>query len=132
MPNTILSREFVVTGPSKPGFLAEVATAFAEKKINIEAFSGRTTEKNMASLHFVTGDPAKTADTLKNTGWTHTEFPVVCVEVENRVGALAEIAGKLSKANVDIEYGYTSTGSGNMCKAFFRTSDNDKALKILG
>ena len=132
MPRTSLTKEVIITVPNKVGTFAKVTSTLAEGRVNIEACCCYTQDGNTANLHFVNADPAKTSELFKKGGWIPKENPIVCCELNNQVGTLAEAANKLGQAGVDIEYCYTSTGNGNTTKVFFATKDNNKAVKTLG
>lgn len=132
MSKTTLTKEVIVTRSNEVGTLAKVATTFAEGKVNVEACCCYTQDDKTCNFHFVTSDPDKTMNLLRKTGWTHKENPILCVELSNKVGTLADTATKLGNAGVDIDYCYCSTGPGPTTKVFFSTKDNNKALKALG
>lgn len=131
MAKATLTKEVIVTCPNKIGTMGKVTTAFAEAKINIEACCCYTME-GTCNFHFVTADVAKTADVCKKSGWACKENLVVCCELTNKVGTLAETTTKLAQAGVDIDYCYCSTGNGTTTKTYFSTKDNNKCLKTLG
>ncbi len=57
---------------------------------------------------------------------------VVTVEIEDRIGAGAEIGALLGNAAIDIDYCYgTSIGSGRAL-LIFQTNNNKKAAETLG
>lgn len=132
MPKTTLTKEVIVTCPNKVGTLAKVATAFAEAKVNVEACCCYTQDNTTCNLHFITSDPTKTTEACKKSGWTCKTNEVVCCELPNKVGTLADATTKLATAGVDTEYCYCSTGNGSTTKIFFATKDNNKAVKVLG
>lgn len=132
MSKTTLMKEVIVTAANKVGSLSKVITAFAESKVNIEGCCCYVQDKQWANLHFVTSDPGKTESVCKNNGWTWKENPIVCCELSNKVGTLAEATHKLAEAGVDIQYCYTSTGNGAVTKVFFSTNDDNKAAQTLG
>lgn len=130
MAKTKLMKEVVLTCPNQVGALAKVTSALTESQVNIEACCCYTMDKT-ANFHIVTADAAKTMGVCKKAGWDCKESPVVCCELTNKVGTLAETTKKLSQAGVDIDYCYTSTGDGSMTKVILATKDNNKAVKVL-
>ena len=132
MSKTTITKEVIVTCPNKTGTLGKATTTLAEGKVNIDACCCYTMDGNTCNFHLVTTDTGKTTDLCKKGGWTCKENTVVCCELNNKVGALAETTTKLAQAGVDIEYCYVSTGNGSTTRAYFCTKDNNKACKTLG
>jgi hypothetical protein len=57
---------------------------------------------------------------------------VVMLEGDNKSGSLANIANKLAKAKINIEYCYSATSPGaKKGLMILRTSNAQKALKVL-
>lgn len=132
MPKTTLTKEVIVTCPNKVGTLSKVATALAEAKVNIDGCCCYTEDGQTCNFHLVTSDPAKATDLCKKAGWTCETREVLCCELTNKTGTLADAATKLGTAGVDIRYCYATTGNGATTKVFFCTKDNTKAVKVLG
>jgi hypothetical protein len=132
MAKTTLCKEVIVTCPNKVGTLAKVTTALAEAKVNVDACCCYTQDGTTCNFHLVTSDTAKTTDLCKKAGWTCKENAVVCCELNNKPGTLADAANKLAQAGVDTEYCWATTGNGSTTKVFFCTKDNNKAAKVLG
>lgn len=130
MSKTNLTKEVVLTCPNKPGTLAKITSALAKGNINIEACCCYAME-NEAYFHIVTPDSKKTMELCKKSGWGAKESEVVCTELTNKVGSLAEASNKLAEASIDIDYCYTSTGNGSTTKVILATKDNPKTLKVL-
>lgn len=124
--------QLTVTTPDATGTLGKITTPLAKAGINIEAFCVYGME-GTAYCMFVTSNPGKATETLKNAGYTNvTTNDAVRVETESRAGTLSEISNQLGEAGIYIEYCYASTGNGNNDTAIFVTKDNDKAITTLG
>lgn len=68
---------------------------------------------------------------LDRLNYTTEVRDVLKVDLENRPGALAELASKLGNKGVNIEYCYgTLSKKGDMASVIIDVSDIDKALKI--
>ncbi len=60
-------------------------------------------------------------------------MPVIVVEIENKPGALYEIAAKFGDEGININYVYGSAGSpGEKCLFVVSPEDMDLAAKIFG
>ncbi len=124
-------KELVFQTADEVGMLAKVSKALAAAGVNILAVAAYTQE---GKGHFmvVTSDNAKTAESLKSQGTDSAEKDVILLELENKVGALSEISGKLAAAGVNISYLYASAGESPASLIVLGTSDNAKAMEALG
>lgn len=116
---------------NRPGVLASVCKALAEAGVNILALSVSDTVDH-AVVRLIPGDSQKARDVLEKGGALVVETEVLCVELEDRPGALAGLAQRLAEANVNIEYAYGSADSGGNGVLIMRVSDLGAAKKALG
>ena len=119
--------EIFVVLENRPSTLGELCSHLAEHKINIEAIG---VFQDTAKLYVKNINKAmKLLDKLEYT----TEMrDVLKVNLENRPGALAEIAAKLGNKGVNIEYCYGALSKkGDVTSVIIDVSDVDKAIKIL-
>jgi hypothetical protein len=93
---------------NKPGTLAAVCRALADKKINIQAISVSDAVDH-AVVRMVVSDPTKAIHLLGDHGVLVVERDVLMLQGRSRPGALAEIAKKLSEHKINIEYAYSAT-----------------------
>ncbi|MEK0446310.1 MAG: hypothetical protein RLZZ399_1631 [Verrucomicrobiota bacterium] len=116
---------------NKPGTLAEVCEVLAEQGVNIFGMTISDTTDH-AVVRMVVSNPEKALFLLEERGVLVVENNVLLTENLNKPGAFGEIARKLAKAKVNIEYAYLAT-SPNSKKglAVLRVSDTKKALKAL-
>ena len=124
-------QQLTVTTGDKPGMLAEVASVVAEQKINIEAICAYGQE-DKAVFYLVTKDNAKAKQALLAKGWQVKEEEVVMLDLENKPGALANVAAKLKAQNVNLKFCYGTTCTAT-CPARFvlKADNNDAAIKVL-
>ena len=122
---------FIVELVNKPGELARVTEAIATKGIDITAFTGATCGDS-GSLCVLTNDEAGTRRALQDGGFTSREIEVVPAAVENRPGALAEVARQLADAGINIEAAMPTGMAGNNVTIAFATSDPAKTRTALG
>ncbi len=117
---------------NKPGVLAQVTSALADEKINIVAMTLVDSQEH-GVLRFVTDDGDHVRQVLAQINLPTTETEVLCVEMSNRPGALASVAGLLGKNHININYAYVSSGApGGRTTGVFKVADLNKALKLLG
>jgi hypothetical protein len=69
---------------------------------------------------------------LKAAKIRYSEEEVLDVELDNRPGAFAELAGRLAKAKINIRYAYATTSPFARARVVLAVPDVAKALKALG
>lgn len=120
-------KEIVVTTPDKVGMLAEVTGIVAGAGVNILAICAYAME-GQAKFIMLTSDNAKAVNALKAKKMSIQELDAVSVSLNNKVGAAKELAEKLAKAGVDLNYCYGSTGNGSEALFVLSAKDTNKAL----
>src|ERR1700738_1494916 len=117
---------------NRPGALARVCEALAKAEINIHALATSDTVDHTV-VRMVVSDPTKALMLLGEAGTLALETEVLMIETDNEPGTLAQIAERLSKADVNSEYTYMAaslkSARGLM---ILRPSDVDKAMRALG
>lgn len=126
-----IAKQLSVFLSNKPGTLAEVCEELAKAKINIYALTISDTVDH-AVVRMVVSHPQKALEIFEERGVLVVENNVLSVENSNKPGALADIAQKLSKAKINIEYAYLATSPGAKTGLLIlRVEDTKKALKVL-
>jgi hypothetical protein len=116
---------------NKPGTLAAVCEELAKAKINIAALTISDTVDH-AVVRMVVSNPRKALELFEERGVLVVENNVLSIENSNQPGSLAQIATRLSKGKVNIDYAYLATSPGSKKGLLIvRTSDSKKALKLL-
>jgi hypothetical protein len=103
---------FIVEGENRPGELARIAEAIANRGINITSGSlgscgGRGT------VAILSNDESGTRSALLDAGLTFHETEVIPVSLEDKPGSLATVARRLADAGVNIETVIPTGMSGN-------------------
>jgi len=105
------ARQLTVCLPNKPGALAMLAGTLADAKVNVIAVSVvDATEACLVRL--VPEAPKPALKALKAAGLSVVTTPVRIIELPNKVGALAEMADRLAKRKVNINFAYGSAVPG--------------------
>jgi hypothetical protein len=121
-----ISEIFVVL-ENRPSTLGELCSHLAENNINIEAIG---LFQDTAKLFVKNAN--KAIKILNKLGYETDIREVLKVDLENRPGALAEIATKLGDKGVNIEYCYgTLSAKGKSAAVILDVKDINKAAKIL-
>lgn len=122
---------FIVDLKNKPGEVATLAEAIAEKGIDISAFTGATCG-DTGSVALITNDEAGTRRVLTDGKWTYRSVELVVASLANKPGTLAMVTRKLANAGVNIEAAVpTGMSEGNVHIAF-ATDNPAKAKEALG
>lgn len=124
-------RQLSVFLENKPGTLAQVSGALAARKINILALS-ISDAVDHGVLRMVVSHPVQAAHILGEGGMMVVESDVLALSLPNKPGALARLAQKLSKARVNIEYAYGSTGlGGGKAQLIVKVDRPERARRLL-
>lgn len=124
-------KQLVITTVDKIGMLAEISAVLAAEQINLEATCAYAMEAK-AIFYVICADDQKAKQALIQKGYQVKEEDVVIVGLENRVGALSEMALKLKAKNINLLYCYGSACDCDCgCRFVFKAEDNDKAIASL-
>ena len=116
---------------NKPGTLAAVCDELAKASINIYALT-ISDAVDHAVVRMVVSDTHKALQIFGEHGTLAVENDVLMIENSNKPGSLANIAKRLAKAKINIEYAYLATSpSAKTGLLIMRPSKPNKALKIL-
>lgn len=119
--------EIFVILENKPSTLGDLCSHLAENGINIDAIGVfQDTAKLLVS------NVNKAMKVLSKLDYTTELRDVLLVQLENRPGALSEMATKLGNKGINIEYCFgTLSKKKNSTAVVIDVSDIDKAIKIL-
>lgn len=115
----------------KPGLLAEITGALVSSKVNILSVCAYTVEGTAYVDVAADSNPAA-KKALTKLGIKPEEDEAISVEMANKKGELDRIAKALAGAGINIDYVYGTTSTGRTSTCLFGTSDNRKALRVLG
>jgi hypothetical protein len=123
--------QFSVFLVNKPGVLAQVTSALAEAKLNVLAMTLVDSQEH-GVLRVVTDDVPTTRAVLSKLNLPMTETEVLCLDLSNRPGALADVATLLGQNHVNINYAYCTSGApGGRTTGIFKVADPKKATHVL-
>jgi hypothetical protein len=124
--------QLVVSLPNKPGTLAQLCSALGKAGINITALlapevSGR------GKIRVLVDSAERAKDALKEAKLRFSEEEVITMELDNRPGAISEVAEKFAQSKVNIKYAYaTASQASAKATVVIAVSNIEKALGILG
>ncbi len=114
-----------------PGTLAAVCDELANHKVNIYALTISDTIDH-AVVRMVVSDTQLAVHLLESRGVLVIENKVLMIKNSNKPGSLSQIAAKLAKVKVNIDYAYLATTPGEKTGLLIlRASDTKKAFKVL-
>ncbi|MBM3310399.1 MAG: ACT domain-containing protein [Candidatus Aminicenantes bacterium] len=120
--------EIYVVMENRPSMLGDLCSYLAENEINIEAIGvfHDTAKLFVKNLN-------KAVKLLQKLNYTIELRDVLLIDLENRPGALAELATKLGDEGINVEYCYgTLSKKTNLTSVILDVSDIERAVKILG
>jgi hypothetical protein len=131
MPDIRSEIQFSVFLVNKPGVLAQVTRALADEKVNVIALTLVDSQEH-GVLRIVAANPDTARRVLTKLNLPMTETDVLCLDLSNRPGALADVAGTLGEHHVNINYAYCTSGApGGRTTGIFKVADPAKATKAL-
>ena len=122
---------FIVDLDNKPGELARVTEAIAQKGIDILGFTGATCGDS-GSIVLMTNDEAGTRSALAGAGRTSREVELVVASLAQKPGTLAAVARRLADAGVNIEAALPTGMDGGNISIAFATDNPAKARQAIG
>jgi len=123
--------EFNIQLENRPGTLAKVCKAIADRGVNILAFQASTAERR-SQVHLVVDNVSVLKTVLGAEGLTCAENQVVQVTLPNRPGELARVAASLGEKNININYAYGGNDpSSNAPLLFLGVAEVGRAAQLL-
>lgn len=122
-------KQLTVFIENRLGRLEEVTDILSKNNINIICISLADTS-DYGMLRMIVSQPAKACEALSAEGFSSMLTDVLAVKLPHHFGTLKNVSGLLSKNELDIKYMYALT-SGNDASIVIKTSDNEKAEKII-
>ncbi|CAN5314125.1 ACT domain-containing protein [soil metagenome] len=112
---------------NRPGTIAEAGEAFGGAGINIEGSCGFPSE-GRGVLHFLVNDAGAARQALVNAGMeVAEEREVIVVDIEDKPGALGELARRMADAGVNVDLLYMATNS----RVVLGCDDIEKARELI-
>jgi len=126
------AKQFSVFMVNKPGVLAQVLGEFARAKLNIRAITMMDSAEH-GVMRVIFSKPDRVREILVKLNLSFSETDVICVALDNKAGALAAVAEKLSRNHINISYAYCTAGArGGKATGVLKVADVKKAIRLLG
>jgi len=121
---------FLIELDNRPGTVAAVTEAIAERGINITGVGGIGIGSR-GHLAVTTNDEAAARLVLGGAGYKFHEIEIVLLTLADVPGALARTCRALADAGIDMEAVFTMAGTAEKNTIAFATDDPVKARSIL-
>ena len=105
-----IDTQFSIFLINKPGVLAQTLNELAKEKINVVALTMMDSVEH-GVLRLTASNPGETRATLSRLNVPVNETDVLCINLPNKAGALADVASRLSAAHVNINYASGTAGA---------------------
>ena len=126
-----IETQFSIFMVNKPGVLAKVLDELAKAKLNVVAMTMMDSAEH-GVMRVVAGSRDKARKAIDKLNMSYSETDVLCLNLPNKAGALADAAHKLSEAHINISYAYCTAGArGGRTTGILKVADVKKAMKVL-
>lgn len=123
-----MAKDLMVELEDRPGTLADLGESMGSAGVNIEAIAGFRAG-NAGILHVLVEDAEGAKRALENAGARiESERDVLVLDIEDRPGALGELARRIAAAGVNVDLVYVTAGG----KLVIGADDLDAARNALG
>jgi hypothetical protein len=123
-------RDLAIHVTHRPGEIARVANALARKDVNIKAIAGLGIS-GQGFIRLIADDIEAARAALNESNIRFEEGELVTVLLENKAGELAEVAGKLANAGLNVHALYVIGLEGDLVELAIAADDFKKAKKLL-
>lgn len=124
--------QLTLTLASKPGVLAQIASTLSRAGVNITAVCAGEGTGGRGKIRLLVDDPARAVEALKAAKFRPGQEEALALTLDNRPGALAEVAAKLGRARINIKCAYATTHGGGPALVVLAVSNAAKAQAALG
>lgn len=116
--------------PDRPGELGKLAALLGGADVNIDAMSANSGAGH-TYVSLIVDQPAKARQVMDKAGYRCDTRTVIAVRVEDRPGALADLARRLGAAGVDIESVVPLENLGDHVQLALGVDNVDKARSVV-
>ena len=126
----MLAKQLSVFIENRKGRLGEVLAVLKENDVSILSLSlADTTEYGL--LRIIVNNPEVGREKLAEDGFSTMLTDVLIIKINHKVGSLQELVTVLSENDINVEYMYGLSIDGEKASVVLKTSDAEKASKIL-
>ena len=126
-----IAKQLSVFVENKPGRLSGICSTLADAGVNIQSMTVHDTVDH-AIVRLIVDNPNKALILLEEEGVYIVTQDIVVIDIENKPGIISQVAKKLFRADINIEYAYcTAAKNQDYGCLVIKTSDPEHALEIL-
>lgn len=129
MPKTT---QITLTLASKPGVLAQITGTLARAGVNITAVCAAEGSGGRGKIRLLVDNPQRAVDALRAAKFRPGQEEALALTLDNRPGALAEVAERLGRARVNVKCAYATTQGGGPALVVLAVANAAKAQAALG
>ena len=115
---------------NREGRLEQVLETLKEKNINIISLSLADTS-DYGLLRMIVSNPEEGKNALREAGFSAMLTKVLAVKLSHKVGQLQELLQVICDSHINIEYMYALSTGTDDASVVIKTSDLEKAAKLL-
>lgn len=129
MTTATLEKEFYIETSDKTGTASKLTSLLSDGNNNIKAIWG-SSYGGKGHFYFIPENWSKAKEALSSSEYKNfREEDVVVAYLEDKPGSVSEVTSLFAKANIDINWFYTTTYNGKPA-VVFSTNDNQKACQL--
>jgi len=114
-----------------PGQLGRLCRVLTQADVNIRGICV-SDAADVSVIRLLVSDTPAAEQALRETGFAYSQQEVLLVELDDRPGALEDVAVRLGQANVNLHYVYgAANGAEGKAQLVLRVSDVETARQIL-
>lgn len=126
-----MGQPFMIQIENRPGELAHIARALANRGISIQHLAGSGAGSRACAM-LTTDDDQMTREVLRSIGVPFVEGDTLHVEIEDRPGAIADLSERLAAGGVNITGILIVGRRGAMCEVAMTVDNEPRARELLG
>jgi hypothetical protein len=108
MSKATIKKQILATAKNEAGMLAELASIVSAAGVNLTGICAWS-EGGQAKFALLTDNNAKTISAFSAKGIQAIEQEAVTIMLEDKIGSLAQIAQKIKKSGISLDYCYGTT-----------------------
>jgi hypothetical protein len=123
--------QFSIALENVPGQLGRLCRVLTQADVNIRAIS-ISDAADLSTIRLLVSNTTAAKRALREAGITFVTQEVLLIEVEDKPGALEDVALRLGEAGINVQYVYgMGDGGKGFARMVLRVSDVDRAKQVL-
>jgi hypothetical protein len=119
-----------VSMENSPGQLGRLCRVLTQAGVNIKGLTV-SDASDVSIIRLIVSNPKAAQKALREAGLPFVPQEVLIMELEDKPGALEEVAFRLAEAGINVQYIYGSTASAGTARLILRVSEVDRAKQVL-